>query len=99
MFMLGAISGGLMNVAAMIRGIVYMNKERIGKYKWYFTAGLIILYCVLYVLGFVAFGKPATMRNIIIEFLPLLGIVLMTLGFAVDSTKKTRIFGFANSPP
>lgn len=98
-FMLGAISGGLMNLAAMVRGIVFMNKKRIGRYKWLFTFGLMVLYFVLYVLGFLLFEKTVNVYNVFIEALPLLGIVMMTIGFAVEGAKKTRIFGFLNSPP
>ena len=63
-FMLGAISGGLMNLAAMVRGIVFMNKKRIGRYKWWFTFGLMVLYFVLYVLGFLLFEKAVNVYNI-----------------------------------
>ena len=33
------------------------------------------------------------------EFLPLFAMIVMTTGFAVDGAKKTRIYGFINSPP
>lgn len=99
MLLLGALSGGLMNGAAIVRGIVFMNKRRLGNRKWLFTGGLIGIYIVLYILGFAVFGKSAEVRNIIIEFLPLFAMIMMTIGFAADSARKTRIFGLINSPP
>ena len=50
-------------------------------------------------MGFTVFDKTADLKNILIELLPLLGIIMMTIGFAVDEERKTRIFGFLNSPP
>ena len=99
MLMLDAVSGGLMNVAGIIRGIVFMNKSRLGRFKNPFVGGLMTLYVACYVLSFTVFGKEATAWNLIIEFLPLFSMVVMTLGYAADGAKKTRIFGFLNSPP
>jgi len=44
-------------------------------------------------------GEEATMRNLIIESLPVFAMIVMTIGFALEGAKKTRIFGFINSPP
>ena len=51
MLMLGAVTGGLMNLAGIVRGLVFLNKKRLGRLKWVFTAGLFLLYITLYVLG------------------------------------------------
>ncbi len=99
MFMLNAISGALMNGAGIIRGIVFMNKSRLGKYKNCFVSALIVLYIICYVLSFAVFGKEATSWNLILDFLPLFAMIVMTLGYAAEGAKKTRIFGFLNSPP
>ena len=99
MLMLGAISGGLMNVGGIVRGIVFLNKKRIEKYKWFFVTGLSVLYIALYSLSFVVFGKAATAGNLAFEFLPVFSMIMMTIGYAADGAKKTRIFGFINSPP
>ncbi len=99
MLMLGAITGGLMNFAGVVRALVFLNKKRLGEQKWLFAAGLSVFYIVLYILGFVVFGKEATVKNIMVEFLPVFAMIVMTVGFTVDGAKKTRIFGFINSPP
>ena len=99
MLLLGALSGGLMNIAGVVRGIVFVNKKRLGKMKWFFTAGLFALYIVFYILGFAVFGKEVSPANVIIEFLPVFAMIVMTIGFAVEGAGKTRLYGLVNSPP
>ena len=99
MFLLGAVSGGLMNVGGIVRGVVFLNKKRLGKYKWLFVIGLAVFYVVLYSMSFFVFGKPATIENLLFEFLPVFAMIMMTVGYAADGAKKTRIYGFINSPP
>lgn len=99
MLMLDAITGGLMNVAGIVRGFIFLNKKRLGKLKWVFTGGLFVLYIALYICGFVVLGKDPSIRNLIVEFLPVFAMIVMTLGYALEGAKKTRVFGFINSPP
>ena len=99
MLMLDAVSGGLLNGAGIIRGIVFMNKRRLGRFKNLFVGVLIALYVTCYILSFTVFGKELTWWNLTIEFLPLIAMIFMTFGYAAEGAKKTRIFGLLNSPP
>ncbi|MBQ7902023.1 MAG: YgjV family protein [Clostridia bacterium] len=98
MLMIGALMGGLMNIAGIARAVVFFNKERLGRSKPWWIAGFTVLYFVLYVCTFTVFGKAVTVPNLIVEFLPVVGMTSMTIGFAVNSAKYTRLLGLINSP-
>ena len=49
-FMLGAIVGAFLNVLALFRAYVFMNKEKLHADRWYWLLGFSILYVGTYVL-------------------------------------------------
>ncbi len=97
-FMLGALVGAFMNVVSMLRAVVYSNKEKFhGDHKGW-RAVFMALYVLAYVLTFVVFGTPFTVRNALLELLPVIAAVCTTIGFSSDSAKLVRLFGLVNSP-
>ena len=98
MFMLGALSGGIINIVAVIRAIVYMKKDSFKKHIALVTAIFILLYFVSYALIFTVFKMEPTPKNLIVELLPVIGMIIMTFAFAGDDAKKIRVLGLVNSP-
>lgn len=98
MFMLDALMGGLLNIVGIVRAIVYINKERL-KISIKIVNGIFMaLYLASYILVFAVFGKEPTALNLLVEFLPLIGMGAMTVGLSMKDSKAIRLCGFINSP-
>lgn len=97
-FMLGALVGAFMNVISVLRALVYSNKEKFrGDHKGW-MALFMFLYVLSYVLTFVVFGTEFNLRNATLELLPVIAMVVTTVGFSSNSAKLVRLFGLVNSP-
>ena len=98
MFMLGAMTGGLMNMLGVARSLVYMYKDKLPiRIKWV-NAMFILAYLISYVLSFTVFGTEPTVKNFILELLPIIAMSAMTIAFAGNNAKTIRLAGFINSP-
>ncbi|MBR7110853.1 MAG: YgjV family protein [Clostridia bacterium] len=97
-FMLGAIIGGLLNVIAFIRAILFIFKDRLHTDNTYWFVGFIIVFIVCYALTFTVFQKEPTFINFIIELLPVIGMVALTIGFRMKDAKHIRLCGLVSSP-
>ncbi len=97
-FLLGGITGALMNILGVFRGIVFMNADRFRKHIKPVIAGFVCLYILSYVLTFTVFGKEPTARNLLIEVFPVIAMTVMTFGFSGKDAKTVRMCGFVNSP-
>lgn len=97
-FMLGAATGAVLNIMAIVRALVFLNKGRLKADSpicfWLFTASFI----GSYILTFTLFGKEASVPNLIIELLPVAGMVITTVSFQRKDAKSVRLFGAVNSP-
>ena len=98
MFLLGAVTGGLMNVLGAVRSLVYMNKDKLPIPIKLVNAMFILAYLISYVLSFTVFGTEPTVRNIILEILPIIAMSAMTIAFAGNNSKVIRLSGFISSP-
>ena len=90
MLMLGAYSGFLLNAIGIARPAV-MKRAR----GW--NAAFIALYVLSYAAVFIAFRKPPTAMNLILELLPTLAMTVSTLAFA-RSAAVIRRCAFVSSP-
>ena len=98
MFMLDALMGGLLNIVGIVRAIVYINKDRL-KIPIKIVNGIFMaLYLASYILVFAVFGKEQTAFNLLVEFLPLIGMGAITVGLSMKDSKAIRVCGFINSP-
>lgn len=97
-FMLGAIMGGLLNVIAVFRAIVYSNKEKFkaGSKAWIYF--FIALYVASYLLTFTVFGKAFTLGAAILELLPVIAMTAATFGFYVNKAAFIRKMGLICCP-
>ena len=98
MFMLNAIMGGILNVMAVLRALVYLKIEKLKIPPLIINSLFVLLYLISYVLVFTLFKKEPSTRNLILEFLPIVGMSLMTFSFAGKSAKIIRVTNFINSP-
>lgn len=98
MLMIGAYVGGLLNIIAIVRVFVYMNKDRLKLPLKVVNSIFIFLYFVSYALVFTVFGKEFNTVNAIVEMLPVIGMTAVTFGFAGSNAKTVRFCSLINSP-
>ena len=97
-FMLGAVVGGLLNVIAVFRAIVYSNKENFRAESKVWIYLFISLYVLSYILTFTLFGTPFTLKTAILELLPVIAMTATTLGFYVNNAAFIRKMGLICCP-
>lgn len=97
-FLLDAIVGSLLNLIAVIRAVVFLNREKLRADHPLWLAGFTVVYLLSYWLTFSVFGKETTMRNFLVEFLPVIGMVATTVSFRFSDAKAIRRFGLISSP-
>lgn len=98
LFLLNAPTGCILNIVGMCRAVVFSNKERFraGSRAWLF--GFSAAYVGVYALTFSVFGKEATALNLLVEFLPVIGMIATTVGFYREGAKDIRMLSLINSP-
>jgi hypothetical protein len=88
----------LLNAVAVIRAIVFLNKEKLKADHPAWLAGFVAVYLICYGLTFTVFGTEATVRNLVLEFLPVLGMTATTISFRLTDAKSIRRYGLISSP-
>lgn len=96
--MLGAIAGGLLNLIGIFRATVFLYGDKLHAKHFGWLIGFGSLYVLSYVIVFSAFGKEPSVKNLAVELLPVIGMVLTTISFRFSDAKMTRRFGIFNSP-
>ena len=96
--MLGAVVGGVLNVVATVRALVFVNKEKLKANSIYWLFAFVAMYLAVYVLNFTVFGKEPTAFNLIIEILPVVGMTALNVGFRLKSASGVRLCGLVSSP-
>ena len=97
-FMIGAFVGALLNVVGMLRAVVYWQRERFHAQKIHWVFGLGIVYIAVYVLSFTVFGTEPSSKNLLVELLPVIGMIITTVSFYLGRAKAVRFLGIINSP-
>lgn len=95
---LGSPIGAILNVAAVIRAIVFLFRERLHTDHIAWTIGFEAFYVLAYVLTFTVFEMEPTARNLILELLPVIGMTALTLGYRCKDARAIRRFGLISSP-
>ena len=96
--MLGATVGGLLNIIAAVRAILFWFKDKLKTDNLYWFVGFIASYGAVYVLNFTVFGKQVTAYNLLIELLPVVGMIALTIGFRLKKAADIRKCGLVSSP-
>ena len=96
--MLGAAVGGILNILALIRAVVFLFKDKLKTDHPAWMIGFVASYIAIYVLNFTLFGKPVTAWNLLIEVLPVIGMVALTIGYRLKRAADVRKCGLVSSP-
>lgn len=96
--MLGATVGGVLNILAVIRAIVFLFKDKLKANRLPWLLGFISLYISVYVLNFTLFGKEVTLYNLMIEILPVIGMTALNIGYRLKEARDVRRCGLVSSP-
>ena len=90
--------GGILNIIAAIRAIIFLYKEKTKADHIGWVFGFVGVFILSYILTFTLFKTPFTLANAIIELLPVVGMTALTLGFRKNSAKAIRYAGLVSSP-
>jgi hypothetical protein len=96
--MLGASVGGILNIIGAVRAIVFLFKDKLkaDKLPWFIV--FIASYIMVYILSFTVFGKEVSAFNLIIEVLPVIGMVALNIGFRMKNASDVRKLALISSP-
>ena len=97
-FMLGATVGCIVNVLGVLRAIVYLDRKRFGSDKSFWLIFFIVGFVCSYLLTFTVFAKEFTPKNALLEALPIIAMILFTVGYHRGSAKMIRRFALFCSP-
>ena len=96
--LIGAIVGGLLNGLAVVRALIYSNREKMRAESIYWVLGLSLSFIAVYALNFTLLGGEPTLKNFIIECLPVIGMIAATIGMSLGSARSTRLSSYVCSP-
>ena len=97
--MLGALMGGIMNILAVLRALIYINLDKWKLNRNIVAAIFIAAFITSYILGFTVFGTEPKPQNFIIEALPMIALCAVTIGFGMSSAAKVRLVGITIKSP
>lgn len=96
--LLGATVGGILNILASIRAVVFLFKERLKADRFSWFVAFLASYVAVYILNFTVLGKEVTLFNLLIELLPVVGMTALNVGFRLKSAADVRRCGMVSSP-
>ncbi len=96
--LLGAWVGGILNIIAAIRAVIFLNKEKLRADRPVWFIGFTLTYITVYLLSFAVFGTKPSLYTFIIELLPVIGMVATTVGFSLKKAADVRKCGLVSSP-
>ena len=96
--LLGAFVGGILNAVGALRAAVFFYKEKTRANNVFWLVFFIVAFAVSYPLTFFAFGTEPTLKNLIIEALPVIAMVIITVSLRLGSAKAVRFMGLFSSP-
>lgn len=97
-FMLGAYVGSMLNLIGIIRALVFYFKEKTHAHHIAYLFGFSALFICAYVLTFTVFGTEPSAKNLIIEVLPVVAMIVATVAFRSKNAGDIRKFGLVYSP-
>lgn len=97
-FMLKAYTGGLLNAIGVIRAVVFLKRDLFKSERVARLVGFEIVYAACYVLTFLAFKTPFTLKNALLELLPVVGMTATTVAFRSRAARTTRALGVVSLP-
>ena len=96
--MIGATVGGILNIIAVIRAVLFLFKDKLKANSIFWLIGFILSYIAVYVLTFTVFGTEPTPWYLIREILPVIGMTALSVGFRLKDAAGIRKCGLVSSP-
>ena len=96
--LLGALVGGLLNFVGAFRAVVFYFKDKTHANSIGWLIAFIVAFLVSYPLTFFVFGTEITPKSLIIELLPVLAMIIITVSLRLGSAKAVRFLGLFSSP-
>ena len=96
--LLGSTTGAMLNLSAVLRAIVYSNKEKFHAERRVWFYGFSASFVLIYVLTFAAFGKGPTLGNLALELLPVVSMIIATHAFSLKNAAQVRKLGLVYCP-
>lgn len=96
--LLGATVGGVLNIIGAIRAIVFVFKDKFKADKLVWFVAFIASYIAVYILNFTVFGKEVTAFNLIVEVLPVIAMIALTVGYRLKDSTAIRKCGMVSAP-
>lgn len=96
-FMLGAYIGAILNCIGVVRALLFLKKEKLHMDHIAWLVAFCAMYFGAFLLTFTVFGQEPTVKNLIIECLPVIGMVSTNLAFRHNEAKIIRRFGLVSS--
>ena len=96
--LLGATIGGILNLIAVVRAVVFLFKDKLKTDRLIWFIPFLASYITVYILNFTLFGVAPTPFNFIIELLPVIGMTALNIGFRLKNASDVRICGLISSP-
>ena len=97
-WLIGAKVGGILNVIAVIRALIFLFKDKLKADSVFWLIGFILSYIVVYILTFTTFGTELTPWTLIRELLPVIGMTALSVGFRLKDAANIRKCGLVSSP-
>lgn len=96
--LLGAAVGGILNILATVRAIVFLFKKKLKADRLPWFIAFVLSYVSVYILNFTLFEKEPTLLNLILEILPVIGMTALNVGFRLKDAAAVRKCGLVSSP-
>ena len=96
--MLGSYMGALLNLLGFARAIVYLNPKRLRADSILWLYGFTALYLLSYAATFLILDTEPTVKNLIVEFLPVIGMTAGHVGIYLGKARTIRYLGYVSSP-
>jgi hypothetical protein len=96
--LLGAVIGGLLNLIGAFRALVFYFEKRTKANSIVWLIVFIVAFASSYPLTFLVFKTPATIDKLIIELLPVVAMIIITVSLRAGSSKTVRAFSLFSSP-
>ncbi len=97
-FLLGATVGGLLNIVATVRAVLFLFEKKLKTSHPLWLGGFIACYVAFYVLSFTVFGVEPNFIHFVIELLPIVGMTALSVAFMLGNSRMTRRLGLISSP-
>ncbi len=89
--------GAILNLVACIRYVLFLQKEKLHTDNNLWLAIFTVVYLGAYVLCFTVFGEEPTWPNLLLQILPVLGMIFTHLAFRSSDPAKIRKISLASS--